>query len=64
MSVWRIVITIRGVKDLVGNYMWLDKAQYKYIEAMKFFPNNKDWKEGGNCLELAMGSNWWEWSEG
>ena len=44
--------------------MWVDESRGKYRDATKFLMINKDWREGGDCLEQTIGSTWWEWMEG
>ena len=52
------------IKDVVGEYVWIEGSHDTYLQYRRYMTKNKDWEASVVFLEQAMGSSCWEWSVG
>ena len=55
------VVSSQGIREVAGEYAWIEGARYSYLQDRREIQNNNYWEDGVDCLERAMGSSWWEW---
>ena len=41
----------QGIREMTGEYVWIDEARASYLQDKREVLKNKDWKDGFNCLE-------------
>ena len=52
----------QGIREVAGDYLWIEGAQDSYLQDKRKLIKNRDWDAGLDCLKRDMGNSWWEWS--
>ena len=59
LGTWNKVGYNQGIREVAGEYVWIDSACYSYLQGRRGVLKNKDLEAGVDCLEQVMGSSWW-----